>query len=155
MDHKGETDNPGEEFFRKLFYVSGFVSNLKNDDKTFYLACPDDSCKKKVMEESVGWRCENCNKTYPSCVPTYVLQAKIADVSDQVIVQFARNEGTALMGITAEKLKDIKDQGDIQVINEAYHKRLYKHFGMLIKMRLKPVYQQSGLDRDGTPQKQF
>ena len=54
------------EFTKKFFFVSGFVSYLKNDDKTYYLACPDESCKKKVMEESVGWRCENCNKTYPN-----------------------------------------------------------------------------------------
>jgi replication factor A1 len=55
---------------------------LKNDDKTYYMACPDDSCKKKVMEESTGFRCEACNKTYPSAIPTYVITAKIADISD-------------------------------------------------------------------------
>jgi replication factor A1 len=105
--------NRDPEFTKKFFFVSGFVSYLKNDDKTYYLACPDESCKKKVMEESVGWRCENCNKTYPNCVPTYVLTAKIADVSEQVYISFYRNEGTAVMGLSAEKLKEIKDQGDI------------------------------------------
>ncbi len=77
------------------------------------MACPDDSCKKKVMEESTGFRCEACNKTYPSAIPTYVITAKIADISDQVYVNFYRHEGSALMGISAEKLKEIKDQGDI------------------------------------------
>lgn len=72
------------------------------------------------MEESVGWRCENCNKTYPNCVPTYVLSAKISDVSDTQYVSFYRHEGTAIMGLSADKLKEIKDQGDIQVINDTY-----------------------------------
>jgi len=89
FDQKSSTDNLGaldheykEDFNKKFFYVSGVISMLRNDDKTYYLACPDDTCKKKVMEESVGWRCENCNKTYPNCVPTYVITAKIADVSE-------------------------------------------------------------------------
>lgn len=95
------------------------------------------------MEESVGWRCENCNKTYPNCVPTYILTAKVADVSEQIYVNFYRNEGTAVMGIPADKLKEIKDQGDIQVINDTYQERIYKHFAMLIRVRPKPQYQQN------------
>ena len=78
------------------------------------------------MEESTGWRCENCDKTYSHCVPTYMLQAKIADLSDNFFVNFYRNEGTAIMGMTAEKLKDLRDEGDIQVINEAYADRHYR-----------------------------
>ena len=89
--------------------MSGYVAYLRNDDKTFYLACPEESCKKKVIEESVGWRCENCNKTYPNCVPTYMLAAKISDVSDTLFVNFYRHEGTALMGLTADKLRELKD----------------------------------------------
>ena len=86
---------------------------MKNDDKTYYLACPDDNCKRKVIEESVGWRCTNCDKTYQNCVPTYMLSAKLADVSESVFINFYRQEGTAIMGLPADKLKDIKDQGDI------------------------------------------
>jgi replication factor A1 len=97
----------------ELIYVSGYISHMRNDDKTYYLACPTDTCKKKVMEESTGWRCENCNRTYSHCVPTYMLSAKIADLSDNFFVNFYRNEGTSIMGMTAEKLKDLKDEGDI------------------------------------------
>ena len=81
FEQKDEHDKL-EDFTKKFFYISGFISYLRNDDKTYYLACPDETCKKKVMEEAVGWRCENCNKTYPNCVPTYVITAKIADVSE-------------------------------------------------------------------------
>ena len=96
-----------------MIYVSGYVSFVKNDDKTFYLACPTESCKKKVMEESTGWRCENCNRTYNNCVPTYMLSAKISDLSDCFFVNFYSNTGTQLMGMTADKLKNLKDLGDI------------------------------------------
>ena len=95
------------------YYVSAYIWILKNDDKTYYLACPEDKCKRKVIEESVGWRCTNCDKTYQNCVPTYMLSAKLADVSESFFVNFYRQEGTAIMGLPADKLKDIKDQGDI------------------------------------------
>ena len=107
-----------EELKNMNFYVSGYVAFMKNDDRTYYLACPE--CKRKVMEESCGWRCENCDKAMPSCVPTYMLNAKIADVSESLFVSFYRDEGTALMGLRADKLRELKDQGDIQVINEVY-----------------------------------
>lgn len=64
-----------------------------------------------------------------------MLCAKIADVSDVLFVNFYRHEGTALMGLPADKLKELKDTGDIQVINEAYSDRLFRQFGFLMKVR--------------------
>lgn len=37
VDQKNSSEND-EGFNKKFFYVSGFVSFLKNDDKTYYLA---------------------------------------------------------------------------------------------------------------------
>ena len=122
-----------EEVKTMFFYASGYVAYMKNDDRTFYLACPE--CKKKVMEESCGWRCESCDRAQPTCVPTYMLLAKIADVSETLFVNFYGDEGTALMGLKADKLRELKDQGDIQVINEVYQDRLYRPFGFIIKVR--------------------
>lgn len=39
------------------------------------------------------------------------------------------------MGLPADKLKELKDTGDIQVINEAYSDRLFRQFGFLMKVR--------------------
>ena len=46
-----------EQTTYKTFSISAYIKLLKNDDRTYYLACPNDDCKKKVIEESVGWRC--------------------------------------------------------------------------------------------------
>ena len=91
------------------YYVSAYIWILKNDDKTYYLACPNENCKRKVIEESVGWRCSSCDQTYPSCVPTYMLSSKMADASDANFINFYKAEGTAIMGLPADKLKEIKD----------------------------------------------
>lgn len=111
VDQVNMGNSQDDELRNKYFYVSGYVAFMKNDDRSFYLACPE--CKKKVMEESCGWRCESCDRAQPTCVPTYMLLAKIADVSDAQFINFYRDEGTALMGLKAEKLRELKEQGDI------------------------------------------
>ena len=123
-----------------IFSMTGYVAYVRNDDKSYYLACPQESCKRKVVEEATGWRCESCNRTYASCVPTYMLSARISDSSDSQFFNFYRNEGTVLMGMPAEKLRDLKEQGDIQVINEAYNDRIYRQFTFLVKVRMRPGY---------------
>ena len=72
-----------------------------------------------------------------------MLSAKISDVSETMYMNFYRHEGTALMGLPADKLRELKDQGDIQVINEAYADRLYRHFGLLVKVRPRQSYDNS------------
>lgn len=89
-----------------------------------------------MVEESVGWRCLNCDKTYQNCVPTYMLSAKMADVSEATFINFYRHEGTAIMGLPADKLKDIRDQGDIQVINDTFLDRQYRKFGLILKPKV-------------------
>jgi len=82
-----------------FFFVNGFVSQLRNDDKLYYLACPSDSCRRKVTEEYNGrFRCEACAKSFITCNPTYMIVAKITDFTDSLYVHFTRENGTALMG---------------------------------------------------------
>ena len=33
---------PLEDLKQQIFYTSGYVAYVKNDDRTFYLACPED-----------------------------------------------------------------------------------------------------------------
>jgi hypothetical protein len=66
----------------------------------FYLACSE--CKKKVMEDPLGFRCEPCMKTYNESVPTYMLQAKVADSSNATFISFPRELGDSIMdGLSA------------------------------------------------------
>lgn len=46
-----------------FYLVNCHVSFIKNDDKILYLACPEDNCRRKVVEESPNlFKCENCNR---------------------------------------------------------------------------------------------
>ena len=68
----------------KFFKISGFVKIILNEDKIYYMACPD--CRKKVTNENGLWRCENCIKTYKNSQPTYMLSAVIHDATGDVLI---------------------------------------------------------------------
>jgi hypothetical protein len=44
---------------------------LGNEDKLFYLGCPD--CRKKVLDDAAGYRCETCDKVHMTCQPIYMM----------------------------------------------------------------------------------
>lgn len=81
-----------------VYFLNGYLSNLKRESNFYYPACPSDSCMKKVSEDQGGFRCENCNKTYPDFKPTYMVSAKISDFTNSIYVNFAREQGDFLMG---------------------------------------------------------
>lgn len=74
----------------------------------YYLSCPD--CKKKVTDEAIGYRCENCDKVHQKVQVAYMLNAKVSDPSGSIFVSFPRELGEPIMnGLTAEKFKEMKD----------------------------------------------
>jgi len=85
------------------------VSRIKNDERIFYAACMSENCRRKVVEEAQGWRCEHCNKSFLSYRPTYMITAKVSDFTDSIYVNFAREHGAALMGMNAEEFKEFKE----------------------------------------------
>lgn len=72
-----------------------------------YDACPD--CRKKVTDEPAGFRCEHCNKLHSTRVPTYMLNAKIADLSGSIYIQFPRELGDSIIGKSASEFRDFKE----------------------------------------------
>lgn len=91
-----QQENDTDKFH--FFFLNGYVSRIKNDEKIFYAACMSDNCRRKVVEDNQGYRCEFCNKSFVSFRPTYMITARISDFTDSIYVNFAREHGTALMG---------------------------------------------------------
>lgn len=74
----------------------------------FYLSCPE--CRKKISDDTAGYRCESCNKVYSECVPTYMLTAKVTDVSGSVFVCFPKELADPIMnGMSASEFKHFKE----------------------------------------------
>jgi replication factor A1 len=80
-----------------------------NDERMFYLGCPE--CRKKVIEEVAGYRCENCNKVQTQCVPTYMLSAKMNDLSGSTFMTFPKELGDVIMnGQSADEFRRFKEE---------------------------------------------
>ena len=84
------------------------MQRVLTDDKMMYDACPD--CRKKVQDEPAGYRCENCNKTHSTMVPTYMMNAKISDLSGSIYIQFPRELGDSIIGMSAKEFREYKEQ---------------------------------------------
>ena len=47
----------------EMFSCRGTILHIRGEN-TAYPACPNQSCKKKVIDTGEGWHCEKCEKTY-------------------------------------------------------------------------------------------
>lgn len=89
--------------------ISGFVQRALTDDKMIYNSCP--VCRKKVQDEPAGYRCEQCDKIHSTMIATYMLTAKISDLSGSIYVQFPRELGEPIMnGMPAKEFQEFKER---------------------------------------------
>lgn len=49
-----------------VFETKGTISLVKHENNIWYNACPEPKCNKKVIEENGQWKCEKCNKYFPT-----------------------------------------------------------------------------------------
>ena len=94
------------------YEISGYISIIfcgeeGNIRPLFYLACQ--TCKKKVIDDSTGYRCERCEKTYQDAVPTYMFAIKFSDFTDSQIFNVLGEGGDAIIGMPANEFYEIHD----------------------------------------------
>ena len=66
----------------QTFIVFGFLTFHDVEEKFYYDACYDQACNRKVVPEYNGkYKCNQCNKVYDDCRPTYQIAAKLQDSS--------------------------------------------------------------------------
>ena len=74
-----------------------------------------------MAEDIAGYRCEYCNKTYSDCNPTYMMTAKISDVSGNAFVQFTRELGDYVMQkMSAREFKDMREMKNPEEMKEFF-----------------------------------
>jgi len=135
-----------EEYVRRnnsddtpLFFANAYVTYMKQEDRSYYPACPNESCKKKVFEDSnKGYKCDTCQTTFQTVNITYVLSGKIEDCTDNVFASFYGEPGEKILGITAQELKNRTENKDIKVkesVTDLYRAAVFKKHGILLKGR--------------------
>ncbi|CAO3638936.1 unnamed protein product [Cunninghamella echinulata] len=112
----GESERPD------YFATRGTVVYIKPENIT-YPSCID--CKKKVLQEAEGWRCEKCQKTHDAPQWKYILTLSIEDSSSHLYVNAFDDVGNALIGKTANEIVAIKEADEnayLQLFSEALFK---------------------------------
>jgi replication factor A1 len=119
-----------------FYMITGFISNILhgeegNPKQLYYLACP--ACKKKMVNDFNGYKCERCDKTFKEAVPTYNFAIRINDFTDSQIFNVLGECGEALMGMTATEL--FKHHGDFSRIDEICRNQSFRDVQLLIRVK--------------------
>ena len=108
----------------EMFSCRGTILHIKGDNPA-YPACPNQTCKKKVIDTGEGWNCEKCEKTWDNpeyrCVicdldaktPTdactrYIISMAVSDHTGQAWLQGFHDVGLAVFNMSADDLMEIK-----------------------------------------------
>lgn len=108
----------------QMFSCRGTILHIKGDNPA-YPACPNQSCKKKVIDNGEGWNCEKCEKIwekpeyrYLTCdldsrifahtFPRYIISMAVSDHTGQAWLQGFHDVGLAVFNMSADELMDIK-----------------------------------------------
>jgi replication factor A1 len=86
-----------------------------------------------VIEDQGGYRCENCNMTNSDFNPSYMFSACISDFTESIYVNFARDQGTSLMGMSAEAFRKFKETNDEATVQKHFDDLLFKKFNIMVK----------------------
>jgi hypothetical protein len=62
-----------------------------------------------------------------------MFSAQISDFSESIYVNFARDQGTSLMGMTAEAFKKFKEENDEATVQKHFDDLLFKSFNIMVR----------------------
>ena len=94
-------------------------------------------CKKKVVQEDYGYRCENCQRTYNQCKPTYTVTCQISDSTSSMYVKILGEEADKLIGISAQQLMDLQNEGENeQELDDMIQVNKFKEFNFTLRSKI-------------------
>ncbi|GAB1863336.1 Replication protein A subunit [Camponotus japonicus] len=101
--------------------------NLIRVENSIYKACPIDSCRKKLIDQSTGiFRCEKCNKDYPNFVYRLLANMNIADATGNRWTIAFNEVAEKILSTSAQELGELKENDNdayMEKLNEANFKR--------------------------------
>lgn len=112
-------------------WYKGNVTFIKHDSDNgpWYTACPNDGCNKKVIEGTDGtWHCEKCNMPVERCIRRYIISLIISDYTGHAWFSGFNDVGEIIMGCQADELHELKQDGQLQLFEDAFSKVMFKTF---------------------------
>ncbi len=113
-------ENLGMSENTDYFTTKATIIYVKQENVS-YPACLSEGCNKKVVEVDVGqWRCERCDKTHPKPEHRYIMSVNVSDHTGQIWLSCFDDVGRMIMGMSADKLNELKENGDEKVAGDAF-----------------------------------
>ena len=104
------------------FSLKATIIYVKSD--TFaYPACRSEGCNKKVLPSGMDdetWRCEKCEKDWDAPDYRYIMSVNVSDHTGQIWLSCFNETGVQIMGMSANDLTKMKDEGDDRMVKEAF-----------------------------------
>ncbi|KAL6425446.1 hypothetical protein ACFW04_009553 [Cataglyphis niger] len=117
----------GEKLNLADSYTVVATINLIRVENSIYKACPVESCKKKLIDQSTGiFRCEKCNRDYPNFAYRLLASMNIADATGSRWITAFNEDAEKILGMPAQELGELKENDNdayMQKFGEASFKR--------------------------------
>lgn len=110
-----QSEDIGSTETAEFFYLKGTVVFIRSENLA-YPSCPSENCNKKVIEDDASgqWRCEKCERTYPSPQYRYIFSMNVNDHTGQCWLQCFNEIGEQLFGKPADHLIHMKQEDEVE-----------------------------------------
>ena len=102
---------------RPLIKFKATICSITHSERNYYMGCPEQQCKKKLVQDNNGTFCEHCNKPVPQPKIYFTIQLRVRDASSEQFVDVFGEVAAKILGCTAEEYKNYIDTNDTVKLN--------------------------------------
>jgi replication factor A1 len=119
----------------EYFNMKATVIYVKHDNFA-YPACSTEGCNKKVVEVEQGeWRCERCNKSYPSPNYRYIMSCNVSDHTGQMWLSCFDDSARVIMGMDANALTEARNDDEARA-TELFNDATCKTYNFRVRAKM-------------------
>ncbi|KAL2714488.1 replication protein A 70 kDa DNA-binding subunit [Vespula squamosa] len=116
-------------------FIAKLTVNLIRAENVVYKSCPADGCNKKMIDQANGmYRCEKCNKEYPSFKYRLLANVNFGDWQNNQWVTAFNDETEKLLNITAQELGELQENNKDAYMDK-FSEVAFQSF--IVKLRMK------------------
>ncbi|GAV09001.1 hypothetical protein RvY_18611 [Ramazzottius varieornatus] len=130
-----QTERLGQGDKPDYFMLKGSIMKIRNKDTALYMACPEEGCNKKVIDQgNQTYRCEKCNKEQISFKWRLMLNAEVADFGGGCYPSIFHEQAEHILGKSAQELGEMR-LNDMTSFDKIFADAQFKSF--IFKARCK------------------
>ncbi|KAF6299555.1 replication protein A1 [Rhinolophus ferrumequinum] len=137
-----KSENLGQGDKADYFSSVATVVYLRKEN-CMYQACPTQDCNKKVIDQQNGlYRCEKCDREFPSFKYRMILSVNIADFQENQWVTCFQESAEAILGQSTTYLGELKEKNE-QAFEEIFQNANFRSFIFRIRVKLETYNDES------------